>query len=919
MMLRRLLPLLGGLPVLGATGKEPDTLSISFNDHVRPILSDKCYACHGPDPEDRAADLRLDTEEGAFADLGGYRAITPGDPEESEIFWRIESEEEDEIMPPPDSHLSLTEQEKSIIKKWIEQGAKWENHWSFEPIEETKVPSNDSTWPQNEIDEFVLSSLIQKSISPSKPADPETWLRRVSFDLTGLPPSLDRLHKFLQDPSPKAREAEVDYLLSTIDYAERMALLWLDGARYADSNGFQFDTARTMWPWRDWVIQAYSQNMPYDQFVREQVAGDLLPNPTQDQLIATGFNRNHGYTFEGGTIDEEYRVIYANDKTTTFGTLFLGLTLECTRCHDHKYDPLSMEDYYSMFAFFNTSAEKGNPGQESRATKAAAPYLEVYSGRKNTIHANWKQLKPTKAVAEKQTLEIQKDHSVQATGEVPSSDSYVINFAVSPQKIRSLRLEVLPINGSKHGPVGRAPNGNFVLNELEIFLVSENSRTPLKIKEATATFDQFGFHVKQSIDGDSKTGWAVQGGLNKTQIARFEFETELNIPKGSRLEARMEFSSHDKHVLGRFRFASSIWGITPPNALTMIMKEEERETRILMEGLFDQPGKRVTPRTPAVLPPFDGYRLDRLGLVDWLVSKENPLFARVSVNRLWQQFFGYGLVKTPDNFGLQGELPSHPELLDWLAKDFINHKWDLHQTIKKIVLSATYGQSSTHRPELEDPDNRSLSRASSFRLPAEMIRDQALAASGLLSKKVGGPSVMPYQPDGVWADLNAPPSHREFYVQSKGDNLYRKSLYTYWRRAVLHPSMSAFDAPSRDVCTVERASTNTPLQALVTLHDPTYWEAARTLAVLVHGETDPIKSAFERVLSRKPSPKEFQLLSDLQNQRISHYRKDSKSANRTLSVGESPPSSTKMEPAQLAGLTDVCHTLFNLSETITRK
>ncbi|MDA1078328.1 MAG: DUF1549 domain-containing protein, partial [Verrucomicrobia bacterium] len=324
-MLRWLLPLLGGLPVFGATGKDTEALSISFNDHVRPILSDKCYACHGPDPEDRAADLRLDTEEGAFADLGGYRAITPGDPEESEIFWRIESEEEDEIMPPPDSHLSLTKQEKSIIKQWIEQGAKWENHWSFEPIEETKVPTNDSTWPQNEIDEFVLSSLIQKSISPSKPADPETWLRRVSFDLTGLPPSVDRLQKFLQDPSPKARETEVDYLLSTIDYAERMALLWLDGARYADSNGFQFDTARTMWPWRDWVIQAYSQNMPYDQFVREQVAGDLLPNPTQDQLIATGFNRNHGYTYEGGTIDEEYRVIYANDKTTTFGTLFLGL------------------------------------------------------------------------------------------------------------------------------------------------------------------------------------------------------------------------------------------------------------------------------------------------------------------------------------------------------------------------------------------------------------------------------------------------------------------------------------------------------------------------------------------------------------------------------------------------------------------
>lgn len=747
--------LLGALALCGVGGcsQSPDASAeetprdtVSFNRDIRPIFSDTCFRCHGPDESSREADLRFDLPESAFAEReGGYFAIVPGDTEASEAWLMINEEDPEYLMPPPKSHLELTDEQKGLIGRWIEEGAKYEAHWAFQSPRMLPLPKvENQSWPITEVDRFVLAKLETEGIELAPEAEPSAWLRRVTQDLTGLPPTLAEIEAFTVDDSPGAENRVVDRLLGSIDYAERMTAIWLDNARYADSNGFQFDNARSMWPWRDWVIEAFRANMPYDQFVTEQLAGDLLESPTQSQLIATGFNRNHPHSIEGGIIEEEYRVMYANDKTTTAGTLFLGLTMDCTRCHDHKYDPLTMTDYYSLFAFFNTSAEFGAPGEEGfkQKAKAVPPFIEY-----------------------------------------DSSDS-------------------------------------------------EDS-------EAEKT-------------------------------------------------------------------------------LVMVMKETARQSYILEQGLFDQPGQKVKARTPAMLPDFDGYAENRLGLARWLTSSDNPLFARVTVNRLWQQFFGIGLVDTPDNFGMQGALPSHPLLLDWLAVEFRENDWDLHHLIRAIVLSATYRQSSDFRSDREDPDNRLLARGPTFRLPAEMIRDQALMVGDLMTRQVGGPSVMPYQPEGVWEDMNAPDSHAETYEQDTGLGLYRKSLYTYWRRAVLHPAMAVFDAPNRDVCSVERESTNTPLQALVTLHGPTYLEASRRLAEISVGEADPISHVFHAILSRLPDNEERQLLGNLHQLRLARYAEDPTAAARLMAVGESP-ADPNLDAGQVAALADVCHTILNLSETITRK
>ncbi len=719
--------------------------AVDFNRDIQPILSNHCYACHGQDAEARQGGLRLDRREDALAGGDNGPAFVPGDPDSSALVARTLSTNPDEQMPPPKVKKTMTEADKQLLVRWVKEGAEYAKHWSFEPIKNAAPPSVFSKdWPRTPVDHFVLARLEKSGVAPAADADRTAYLRRVTFDLTGLPPTVEDLQRFLEDSSSGAYERVVDRLLSSTDYAERMATIWLDNARYADSNGYQFDNARTMWPWREWVIEAFRKNMPYDQFATEQLAGDLLEKPTKDQLIATGFNRNHGYSIEGGIIDEEYRVTYANDKTTTAGTLFLGLTFDCTRCHDHKYDPLSMEDYYSFYAFFNTSAETGAPGDKGFKKKAAEPVVE--------FDAN---------------------------------------------------------------------------------------------------------------------------------------EQEKNAP------------------------------------LVMIMAEKPRETFILKQGQFDQPGEKVEPRTPDVLPAFEGYSTNRLGLAQWLTSSQNPLFARVTVNRVWQQFFGAGLVRTPDNFGLQGERPTHPELLDWLAADFRESGWDMHHLIRQIVLSATYRQESRHRTELDDPDNRLLARGPSFRLPAEMIRDQALAVSGLLNRKVGGPSVKPYQPDGVWEDLNAPKSHAEIYTVGSGSDLYRKSMYTYWRRAAMHPGMAVFDAPNRDVCVVERPTTNTPLQALATMHDTTYIEAARKLAekILRQGSeeiSDQVATAFQLVLTRSATDKEMRILNEVYRDRLARYREDSAAADKLLAIGESEVDPT-FDRSELAALADVCLAILNLSETVTRK
>ena len=726
---------------------------LDFGRDVQPILSDRCYSCHGQDAEARESGLRLDRREAALVGGdSGSPAIVPGDPAASGLVERIHSHDPDELMPPAKAKKPLTAAQKEVLVRWISEGAKYAGHWSFGPIKRQSLPALKSEkWVRNPIDRFVLARLEGADLTPASEADRATYIRRVTLDLTGLPPTPTEMADFRDDLSPEAYEKVVDRLLSGTDYSERMASIWLDNARYADSNGYQFDNARTMWPWRDWVINAFRENMPYDRFVTEQLAGDLLENPTQEQLMATGFNRNHGYSIEGGIIDEEYRVTYAKDKTNTAGTLFLGLTMECTSCHDHKYDPLSMADYYSLYAFFNTSAEAGAPGDPGFKNKVSAPYVEY--------------------------------------------------------------------------------------------------------REAAAT----------AADGKGK----------------------------------------------------------PKAPLVMIMKDVPRETFVLNQGQFDQPGEKVVPRTPDVLPSFKGYPSNRLGLAQWLTSPENPLFARVAVNRIWQQFFGAGLVRTPDNFGLQGEPPTHPQLLDWLAADFRESGWDIHHLIRQIVLSSTYRQDSSRRPGIDDPENRLLARGPSFRLPAETIRDQALAVSGLLTRKVGGPSVKPYQPEGIWEDLNAPKSHAEIYQQASGPDLYRKSMYTYWRRAAMHPMMASFDAPNRDVCTVERPTTNTPLQALALMNGPTFVEASRKLAerVLGHGPGDTearVHLAVEITLNRTPTPKETEILSGVFSDRLAQYRKDPAAADRLLAIGES-----QVDPAmpreQLAALADTCLVILNLSETVTRK
>ncbi len=703
---------------------------IEFARDVQPILADRCFACHGPDAKAREGDLRLDMRDSAVGKAKDDAAIVPGKPKESLLVAHIFSDDPDELMPPADFKKPLSAEEKKLLVRWIEEGAEFAEHWAFTPIsKQTPPPVADSKWARGDLDQIVLARLKAKGIEPAPEADRATYLRRVTQDLTGLPPTLEQLDAFLNDDSPEAYEKVVDRLLKSDDHAERMAAIWLDNARYADSNGYQFDNTREMWPWRDWVIRAYQKNMPFDQFVTEQLAGDLLPDSTQDQKIATGFNRNHGFTIEGGIIEEEYRTMYVNDKTLTFGTLFLGMTLECSRCHDHKYDPISMKDYYSLFAFFNNNAEggKGDKG------KPIAPIIEVDGGK------------------------------------------------------------------------------------------------------------------------------------------------------------------------------------------VMVMQEKPHPTHVLLVGQWNKKGDLVTPDTPKAFPAFGKRPRNRLGLAQWLTADENPLLARVTVNRIWQQLFGVGLVKTVGNFGLQGELPSNRKLLNWLAADFRDNDWDTHHLLRTIVLSSTYRQASKHRPKLEDPENRLLARGSSFRLPAEVIRDQALAVSGLLAQNVGGPSVKPYQPAGVWEDLNAPGSHAEVYKQGTGDDLYRKSMYTFWRRAAMHPTMAVFDAPNRDVCSVLRSPTNTPLQALALLHDPTYIESARKLAELaVQEKQQPIASAMRRALSRNATDRELALLDKLYQQRLVHYKANPKAADKLLSIGVSP-TDPKFDRTQLAAMADVCLAIFNLSETITRK
>jgi len=736
----------------------PDVVSYNFD--IRPILSDKCLSCHGPDANKRKAGLRLDIAESAYQALKEHpssHALVPGKPQLSELFLRISSKDTNTIMPPPNSNLKLTQHEIDLFERWISQGAKYEKHWAFVAPKKAALPKVSlTTWPRNEIDYFVLAKQEQKGLQPNQEADKERILKRLSIDLTGLPPSFKMMNSFLEDKSPDAYEKVVDQLMSMPSYGEKMSLIWLDLARYADSHGYQDDGYRTQWPWRDWVIHAFNKNMSYKDFVTWQLAGDLIPNYTQEQLLATGFNRNHKITEEGGVIPEEYRLMYVTDRTDLFGKGLLGVTLECAHCHDHKYDPFSQKDYYQLFAFFNNIKEVG---------------IESTIGGPNTY-------------AKKPFMEI----------------------------------------------------------------CNEDVKNML-------TF------------------------INKEDTNKL---------------------------------------------IVSVMSDQDtiRKTHILTRGQYDVPGDEVEPGTPSSILPFKAsYAKNRMGLADWLFDKENPLTARVFVNLLWQEIFGRGIVKTAGDFGMQGELPTNPQLLDWLAVDFIQHNWDIKRLMKQMVKSATYRQSAEISKEklAKDPENILLSRGPRYRVEAELIRDIVLSSSGLLNTSIGGPSVKPYQPDGLWEGATSGRGLLSVYKQDHGKELYRRGMYTLIKRTVPPPSMSIFDASNRDICEVRRQRTNTPLQALVMMNDPTVMEASRVLAAKLFQENADVNAsitkAFRLIVCRKPREEEVQILLKYYTQQVGSI--DALSAKKMLSVGESPQAEN-LDQKKLAALMRVISTIYNLEETITK-
>ena len=995
---------------------------LQYNRDIRPILADNCFRCHGVDSAARESDLRLDRRTDAI-DSG---AISPGEPEESELLRRILSDDPDEVMPPPKTRQALTNEQKTKLRQWIAEGANYEEHWSFVPPVKAELPkivptlrggnpvdevaSRSAADTLKAIDHFVLDRLHREGITPSPQATRTTLIRRLSFDLTGLPPTPDEVETFVADESDAAYEKLVDRLLKSDRYGENMARYWLDAARYADSNGYQYDTERTMWPWREWVINAFNSNMPFDQFTIEQLAGDLLPNATTQQRLATGFNRNHPITIEGGVIDEEYRTEYVIDRITTTSTVWMGLTMGCARCHDHKYDPLTRKDFYSFFAFFNNVPEKGNSGfapqlraptpsqqaeldklAESIATverqmlpfeKQIAEQQAAWEATANQrVENQWQILPPTAMKSSAgSTLTLLEDSSVLAGGPSPGNDDYELKFGNTSDEITAIRLEAITDDSLPERGAGRAFNSNFVLSEFDVHVGSQ----AVKLASVSADYEQKGFEVARSIDGNLGTGWAVDGPTRKeNSTAVYLLEKPLKLIADSQLHVAMRHRYGSAHTIGRFRISVSndpsfaipadvaatlavaaekrssaqnklltdhfVMHVAEgeigtlgqqvqelkaiqksieasfPESLVMSEMPNPRETFMLVRGQYDQKGDKVTSGTPEFLPqPPDETKLDRLALARWLVSREHPLTARVFVNRLWQQVFGMGIVRTTEDLGTQGEWPSHPELLDWLAVDFMDSGWDVKRLLKTMVMSSTYRQSSDISAEMatRDPENRLLARGPRFRLPAETIRDNALAISGLLVEKVGGPSVYPYQPPGLWLEINNRPNYSKEYPVGTGDDLYRRSMYTYWKRTLPPPTMAAFDAPEREFCLVRRSRTNTPLQSLVMLNDPQFVEAARQLAerVITEGGHDidsRLVTGVRLTLARMPSTDELQELRQYYKSELAYFGNDQAAARALLAVGQSPRNE-ELDVVEHAAYTSVARLLLNLDETLTK-
>ncbi len=1016
---------------------------VSFNRDIRPILSDTCFRCHGPDDQQRKGKLRLDVRDAALKPAeSGDIALVPGKLDESELIARITATDEVSLMPPRNSGKSLTPAQIELLKRWVAEGAEYQGHWAFIKPERLGVPPSASgATIHNPIDAFVQAKLKSEGLQFSPSADKTTLIRRVSLDLTGLPPTPQEVDAFLADNSPAAYERVVDRLLSSPRYGERMAMQWLDFARYADSNGFQVDSGRFQWPWRDWVIKSFNDNLPFDQFTVQQLAGDMLPNATPAQIIATGFNRNHKLNGEGGIIAEEWRVETVIDRVETTGLTWLGLTFNCCRCHDHKYDPITQKEFYQFFAFFNNVPESGTLQGETRNTdptlavltperqadvakfeqalKAAEDRLVAESKTLSQLitawepklreqiaanEATWRGLKPTvvKSLGGA-TLTRQEDGTYLASGKNPDHDTYEINAPLTAGTFSGLLLDCLTDAQLPQMSLGRFSNGNFVLSSIDAEISAPSLKDPLKatFNKVEADYSQSGWDIKLILDGNPANGWAVDGPTKKEpRKAMFLVEAPLTVPSDATIAVRLHHTAIVGHNIGRFRLSATshppaavtLGGTQYPESLrellaldaakrspqqvaelekyfranvdspikqaellvakakkdltdlqaqvptVMVMREGPvREAFILQRGEYEKRGDKVVAGLPAALPPLPaGAEMNRLGLAKWIADPSNPLTARVWVNRAWERFFGTGLVKTSENFGSQSEFPSHPELLDWLAVEFMQptvspavngqpaQPWDMKAFQKLVVMSATYQQSSHVTPQLieRDPENRLLARGPRFRSSAETLRDQALAVSGLLVEKLGGPSARPYMPDGVWDETSKYGDLRN-YQPDAGDGLYRRSMYTIWKRTAAPPSMLLFDTPNREICTVKRSRTNTPLQALALLNEVTFVEAARKLAerMLTEGgqsTEERLTYGIRLALARRPTDRELTVLAEALKSDLTHFQQHADEAAKLLAVGQAKPK-PELNAAEVAAYTLTANVLLNLDEFVTRE
>lgn len=1005
---------------------------LSYNRDIRPLLSKNCFTCHGPDEHAREAELRLDSAEAA--QLGGESekpAIVPGKPEESQLVSRIFHKSAKKVMPPPDSHRQLSDADKELLKRWIAEGAVYEGHWAFQPPVKAELPEGSDT---NPIDRFIAARLAKEGLAFSPEADRATLLRRVSFDLTGLPATPEEIAAFEQDQQPGAYERQVDRLLGAPRFGEQQAVAWLDAARYADTNGYSIDGGRNQWLWRDWVIKAFNDNKPYDAFLTEQLAGDLLPNVTEQDRVASGFNRNNANTHEGGTIPEENLVNYVADRVKTTSELFLGLTMGCAQCHDHKFDPIPQRDYYRFFAFFNTVGDApldGDAGVNSRPSIMARSCLAT-DAEANAVRAELEQAKAqlaqpdpgglaaweakeradlaqagkdfklTPLIAESATspngdperIKIQEDGSVTIGGGDYAAYNVMCRLPQNGRPVQGIRVEFLPTDAAK-GKLGFGGAGGLEQNFMMSTITTSASSFPalnvdlnasLPMARISASAWQEGYGPERVRDTTPTNGWAPPTGATTPQVLTVTFGRQVDPGQTPYLTTELMFNFGASASPARFRihaFSGSDDGSPHPADVTEILRMESaqrspgqqqrieayyramapataplryrianleerlavltqphsvmvmntadkpRVTHILERGVYSSPKDEVKPGTPSALPSLPvpaGRDLNRLDLAQWLTRADHPLTARVEVNRVWSAFFGKGLASSVADFGMQSTLPSHPELLDWLAVDFSSRGWDVKDLIRGIVTSRTYRQSATASPELlkRDPRNDLLARGPRFRLSAEQIRDEALFVSGLMVERIGGPSVKPYQPGDLWRQIShygSSPATSQTFVQDHGEKLYRRSLYTYWKRTLPPVNLAVFDAPNREVCAIGRASTNTPLQALVTLNDPQFVEAGRALAerlAKVAGNDDAkLTEGFLRATGRKPVEQELAILRKTLERERGRFRSDSGAASALLATGESPRDAS-IDPAEHAAWAQTCSLLLNLSESLTR-